>query len=78
MFAGSLVDMGDMLIWRKFLAERNMSFGSAGSGFESLALLFLGEKSLKALASHIGIMTANKMAFVQYPVQCHTGVVITL
>lgn len=67
--------MGDMLIWRKFLAERNMSFGSAGSGFESLALL---EKLLKALASHIGIMTANKMACVQYPVQCHTGVVITL
>lgn len=33
--AGSLVDMGDMLVWKKFLVERNMSFGPSGSGFES-------------------------------------------
>lgn len=44
----------------------------------NLALLLLGEYLLKALASHIGIMTANDMALMQCPFQSHTGVVITL
>lgn len=44
----------------------------------SLAVLLLGEKYLKTLASHIGIMTTNEVADVQCPVQCHSGVVVTL
>lgn len=44
----------------------------------SLAVLLLGEKFLKTLASHIGTMTTNEVADVQCPVQCHSGVVVTL
>lgn len=41
------------------------------------ALLLFPEKLCKTLTSHIGIRTPSKMADVQWPVQCHTGEVIT-
>lgn len=63
--AGSL---GDMLVWKRFLVERNMSFGWEGSGFESTSAHLAG-KLFKTLAFYIGIMAPNKMAGVQCPVQ---------
>lgn len=44
----------------------------------NLALLLLAGKLFKTLTSHISIMMPNKMTGVQWPVQCHTGDVITL